>query len=45
MREGLLSLYDEIIFMENGYIVEKGSLDELLEKESKFFDFYTIETT
>ncbi|MGL4911325.1 MAG: ABC transporter ATP-binding protein, partial [Romboutsia sp.] len=45
MSEELLGLYDEIIFMENGNIVEKGSLDELLEKESKFFDFYTLETT
>ena len=43
MSEELLGLYDEIIFMEQGYIVEKGSLNELLEKQGKFFDFYTIE--
>ena len=43
MSEELLGLYDEIIFMENGEIVEQGSLNELLKKESKFFDFYTLE--
>ncbi len=44
MSEELLGLYDEIIFMDKGVIVEKGSLSELLEKRSEFFDFYTLET-
>ncbi|MBO0565986.1 ABC transporter ATP-binding protein [Clostridium botulinum] len=33
MSEELLSLYDEIIYMENGHIVEKGNLKELLDKK------------
>ncbi|NFJ04159.1 ABC transporter ATP-binding protein [Clostridium botulinum] len=42
MSEELLSLYDEIIYMENGQIVEKGNLRELLDKKDKFFRFYTV---
>ncbi|HDK7155149.1 TPA: ABC transporter ATP-binding protein [Clostridium botulinum] len=42
MSEQLLSLYDEIIYMENGQIVEKGNLKELLDKKDKFFKFYTV---
>ncbi|HDK7167983.1 TPA: ABC transporter ATP-binding protein [Clostridium botulinum] len=42
MSEELLSLYDEIIYMENGQIVEKGNLKELLDKKDKFFKFYTV---
>ncbi|MEL5899153.1 ABC transporter ATP-binding protein [Clostridium sporogenes] len=42
MSEELLSLYDEIIYMENGHIVEKGNLKELLDKKDKFFKFYTV---
>ncbi|WP_291581610.1 ABC transporter ATP-binding protein [Clostridium sp. UBA6640] len=42
MSEELLSLYDEIIYMENGQIVESGNLQELLEKKEKFFNFYRI---
>jgi len=37
-----MSLYDEIIYMENGHIVEKGNLKELLDKKDKFFKFYTV---
>lgn len=44
MSEELLGLYDEIIFMENGVIVEKGTLSELLERKNKFFNFYKLET-
>ncbi|EQB3123623.1 ABC transporter ATP-binding protein, partial [Clostridium botulinum] len=32
MSEELLSLYDEIIYMENGQILERGNLRELLDK-------------
>ncbi|APR01589.1 ABC transporter family protein [Clostridium botulinum] len=42
MSEELLSLYDEIIYMENGQIVERGNLRELLDKKDKFFKFYTV---
>lgn len=44
MSEELLKSYDEIIFMENGTIVEKGNLNKLLENKSKFFEFYNLET-
>ncbi|EKN37330.1 ABC-type multidrug/protein/lipid transport system, ATPase component, partial [Clostridium botulinum CFSAN001627] len=30
------------IYMENGHIVEKGNLKELLDKKDKFFKFYTV---
>ncbi|MEW9093787.1 MAG: ABC transporter ATP-binding protein [Clostridiaceae bacterium] len=42
MSEELLSLYDDIIYMESGHIVEIGSLKELLDKKDKFFKFYTV---
>ena len=43
MSEELLSLYDKIIYMENGQIVESGNLQELLQKKEKFFNFlYSI---
>lgn len=44
MSEELLSLYDEIIFMENGIISEKGSFNQLIKNKGKFFDFYKLET-
>ncbi len=40
----LLSLSDEIIFIEEGSIVEKGSFEELINKKQKFYDFYKLET-
>ncbi|MGL5087200.1 MAG: ATP-binding cassette domain-containing protein, partial [Clostridium sp.] len=43
MSEELLGLYDEIIFMDEGVIVESGSLNELLEKQGGFSNFYTLE--
>ncbi|ACA55007.1 ABC transporter ATP-binding protein [Clostridium botulinum] len=42
MSEELLSLYDKIIYMENGQILESGNLRELLDKKDKFFKFYTV---
>ncbi|UQZ36708.1 ABC transporter ATP-binding protein [Paenibacillus sp. PK3_47] len=42
MNEDLLSLYDEIIYMENGEIAGIGSLEELLEASSGFRSFYTL---
>lgn len=43
MSENLLGLYDEIIYMEEGRIAERGPLTELLEREGKFARFYTLE--
>lgn len=34
--------YDEIIVMDSGKIVERGSFDELIEKEKVFYDLYKI---
>ncbi|HBI94302.1 MAG TPA: ABC transporter ATP-binding protein [Terrisporobacter glycolicus] len=44
MSQELLSLYDEIIFMEGGKIIEQGSFNDLIKKEEKFYDFYKLET-
>ena len=44
MSEELLSLYDEIIFMEDGKIVEQGSFNDLIKKEERFYEFYKLET-
>lgn len=40
--EEILKLYDEIIYMEDGYIVEKGTFEELINKNGEFFKFYTL---
>lgn len=44
MSQELLSLYDDIIFMEDGKIIEQGSFNDLIKKEEKFYDFYKLET-
>ncbi|MCC3867410.1 ABC transporter ATP-binding protein [Terrisporobacter mayombei] len=44
MSQELLSLYDEIIFMEDGKIIEQGNFTDLIKKEAKFYDFYKLET-
>ncbi|RDY27020.1 ABC transporter ATP-binding protein [Romboutsia weinsteinii] len=38
----LLERYDEIIYMEDGYIVEKGSYNDLVNKKDKFYEFYAV---
>lgn len=43
MSEELLSLYDEIIFMEDGKIIEQGSFSDLIKKEERFYEFYKLE--
>ena len=43
MSEELLSLYDEIIFMEDGQIIEQGSFNDLIYKKGRFYDFYRLE--
>lgn len=45
MSEELLSLYDEIIFMEDGKIIEQGNFKDLIKKEERFYNFYKLETT
>ncbi|ASA21447.1 ABC transporter ATP-binding protein [Paenibacillus donghaensis] len=41
MNELMLGRYDEIIYMEEGRIAERGSLHELLAYGGRFHDFYT----
>lgn len=43
LSEDLLELYDQIIYMEDGRIVEVGKLDELLKNKSGFHQFYTLQ--
>lgn len=43
LNEDLLKLYDEIIYIEDGKIVEVGALLELLQNKSRFYDFYTLQ--
>lgn len=45
MNPELLEKYDEIIFMDNGYISEKGTFKELLFQKSLFEDFYNLKTS
>ncbi len=42
LNEDLLAQYDQIIYMEEGTIVEKGSLNELLSRQGGFCDFINI---
>lgn len=41
-NKALMQKYDEIIVLDEGKIVERGSFDELLEKEGVFFNLYKI---
>lgn len=38
----LLSKYDEILFMDKGEIIEKGSFEELIRKEGDFYKLYSL---
>ncbi|MFP7486338.1 ABC transporter ATP-binding protein [Priestia filamentosa] len=38
----LLRRYDEVVFMEGGRIVEKGTLDELVQNRGAFYNFYSL---
>lgn len=42
LNKTALSMYDEIIMMKNGTVVEQGSFDELLERKGFFYSLYTI---
>lgn len=37
-----LAMYDEILMMKNGRLVEKGSFEELLEKQGVFYSLYNV---
>jgi ABC-type bacteriocin/lantibiotic exporter with double-glycine peptidase domain len=39
LSEDLLGLYDQIIYMENGHIIEKGSYQELYSAKNGFYNF------
>jgi ABC-type multidrug transport system fused ATPase/permease subunit len=43
LREDLLGLYDQIIFMEDGHIVETGSLNDLLAEQAQFYRFFNLQ--
>lgn len=38
----VLGMYDEIVVMENGKIIEQGTFDELVEKNGEFFQLYSV---
>ncbi len=42
LNKTALSMYDEIIMMKNGTVVEQGSFDDLLERKGFFYSLYTI---
>jgi ABC-type bacteriocin/lantibiotic exporter with double-glycine peptidase domain len=42
LNEELLSRYDQIIYMENGTILETGRFEELLLRQARFFEFYNL---
>lgn len=41
--DSILKRYDEIIVMDNGNVVEKGSFDDLINYKGEFYKLYTIE--
>lgn len=44
MSRELLGMYDEIIFMENGSIAEKGDFNTLYNNKGKFYDFFKLKS-
>lgn len=44
MNEEFLKQYDEIIYMENGRVVEKASMKELIIKKGSFYNFLKIDS-
>lgn len=41
--DSILNRYDEIIVMDNGTVVERGSFEELINSKGEFYDLYTVE--
>ena len=42
MSSDILTLYDEIVFMADGKIIEQGTFEELITKHAAFYDFYQL---
>lgn len=42
MSKDILELYDEIIFMADGKIIEHGTFETLIAKHAAFYDFYQL---
>lgn len=42
MSKDILELYDEIIFMADGKIIEHGTFEALIAKHATFYDFYQL---
>ena len=43
MSRDILSMYDAIIYMENGTIAETGTLDELISNNGAFYRFFNLQ--
>jgi len=43
LSNDLLKLYDQIVYMEDGCIVEIGSLNNLLAKQAQFYRFFNLQ--
>lgn len=41
LQEQMLNKYDEIIVLESGRIVERGSFKQLIKKQESFYELYT----
>ncbi len=42
LNSASLAMYDEIIMMKNGEVVEKGSFEQLLERKGMFYSLYNV---
>lgn len=42
--DSILKRYDEIIVMNKGYVVEKGTFDQLINNKGEFYNLYSIES-
>lgn len=42
MNKDILEQYDEIIFMEDGKVIEHGNFETLVNRGAKFYDFYKL---
>ncbi len=45
LSSDLLKLYDQIIYMEDGFIVEMGTLNELIANQAQFYHFFHLQKT
>ena len=42
LEEGLLKQYDEIITLKNGYIIESGTFNDLINSKGYFYSLFTV---